>query len=75
MIALAAAALLILIAGLVLTLRTGRFSMTLKKEQDEPPAKSVQAHPYLLNPVFLVYTGAGLLLAVLILYFAFSYGY
>ncbi|AZB42625.1 hypothetical protein CEF21_10180 [Bacillus sp. FJAT-42376] len=75
MIVLGIIALLILFGGLFLTVRTGNWTQARKKEFDASAPKTVQAHPYLLNPIFLVYAGAGLLLAILILYFAAKYGY
>ncbi|KZZ85268.1 hypothetical protein [Bacillus sp. SJS] len=74
MIALGVIALLILVAGLVITFRTGIWTQARNKEFDVSAPKPVQAHPYLFNPIFLVYLGAGLLVIVLILYFVFKYG-
>lgn len=75
MIALGMISLLILAWGLIATIKTGTWSQSRKKEFDVSAPKAVQAHPYLLNPIFLVYIGAGLLIVILILYFANKYGY
>ncbi|MBS2968653.1 hypothetical protein J9317_07770 [Metabacillus sp. KIGAM252] len=74
MIALGAIGLLILLGGLFITFRTGIWTQARRKEFDVSAPKPVQAHPYLFNPIFLVYLGAGVLVIVLILYFVFKYG-
>lgn len=70
---LAGAVLLILIVGLVVTLGTGRMVSTKSGEFDTQINEGTQRHPYLLNPVFLVWIIAMTAIIIYIIYLGFNY--
>ncbi|WP_066256047.1 hypothetical protein [Neobacillus drentensis] len=66
-------ALLVLIGGLIFTLGTGRMVSTRTGEFDTQINKNTQRHPYLLNPVFLVWIIAIAAIIIYIIYLGFNY--
>jgi hypothetical protein len=66
-------ALLVLFVGLIYTLGTGRMVSTKPGEFDTSINAKTQRHPYLLNPVFLVWIIAIAAIAVYIIYLGFNY--
>jgi hypothetical protein len=70
---LAGAALLILVWGLIYTIRNGKVVSTRQSELDTEINEKTQNHPMLLNPIFLAYI-IGIGLAILyIVYQAINY--
>jgi hypothetical protein len=65
--------LVILLVGLFVTLRSGRMVSTSHNEFDTPINGKTQRHPYLLNPIFLVWIAAIALAIIYILYQAVNY--
>jgi hypothetical protein len=70
---LAGVVLLVLIIGLVFTLGTGRMVSTKQGEFDTAINEKTQRHPYLLNPVFLVWIIAMAAIIFYIIYLGFNY--
>jgi len=67
-------ALLVLIGGLIFTLGTGRMLSTRSGEEfDTPINEKTQRHPYLLNPVFLVWIIAITAIILYVIYLGFNY--
>ncbi|MBT2698731.1 hypothetical protein ACSU6B_12085 [Neobacillus sp. C211] len=66
-------ALLVLIGGLIFTLGTGRMVSTRSGEFDTQINEKTQRHPYLLNPVFLVWIIAIAAIIIYIIYLGFNY--
>jgi hypothetical protein len=66
-------ALLVLIGGLIFTLGTGRMVSTRSSEFDTQINEKTQRHPYLLNPVFLVWIIAIAAIIIYIIYLGFNY--
>ncbi|MFL6562271.1 MAG: hypothetical protein ACJ8MO_39995, partial [Bacillus sp. (in: firmicutes)] len=66
-------ALLVLFVGLIYTLGTGRMVSTKSGEFDTEINQKTQRHPYLLNPVFLVWIIAIVAIGVYIIYLGFNY--
>ncbi|MCD7035465.1 hypothetical protein LRR81_14565 [Metabacillus sp. GX 13764] len=67
---LAAAAVLIVLFSLYYTFKLGRQTSLQETDKDLPPGQeSTKAHPYMLNPIFLAYIGAGVIAALLIGFF------
>ncbi|MDF2854975.1 MAG: hypothetical protein K0Q87_826 [Neobacillus sp.] len=59
--------LLILLGGLLYTLKVGRLVSVRQSEYDTEINEKTQRHPYLLNPVFLAYIiGIGLVIVYII---------
>jgi hypothetical protein len=65
--------LVILLVGLFVTLRSGRMVSTSHNEFDTPINEKTQSHPYLLNPIFLVWVAAIALAIIYIVYQGIKY--
>lgn len=65
--------LVILLVGLFVTLRSGRMVSTSHNEFDTPINEKTQRHPYLLNPIFLVWIAAIALAIIYIVYQGLNY--
>lgn len=59
---------LILAFGLIYTYRLGTKQHTMRSEYDTEINEKVQDHPYILNPVFLTYAIAAVLVIAYIIY-------
>ncbi|MCM2535123.1 hypothetical protein NDK43_25770 [Neobacillus pocheonensis] len=63
---------LIMIIGLIVSLRTGKAISAGNSEYDKEIHENIQRHPILLNPVFLTYIIAIGAVLVYIIYLAFT---